>query len=227
MLYTIAYNNDKNLKKVVLSMKIFDISWPLKVGMTEYKNRTTFTVRSEKNVPEHGVGESTLTMHMHTGTHIDAPAHFIANGQGVESVALSSLVGKCRVLDCTEVTEKITAYDLEHHALKAGEIVLLKTNNSFCEATTSFDPNFVYLDQSAAQLLAEKKIKTLGFDYLGIERNQPFHPTHKLLLQHDIAIIEGLRLAHIASGAYFLCCLPLALEGADAAPARAILFQDF
>jgi arylformamidase len=74
-------------------------------------------------------------------------------------------------------------------------------------------------------LFAEKKVKAIGIDYLGIERNQPDHATHTILMKHNIAIIEGLRLADAVAGDYFFICLPLNVIGLEAAPARAVLLR--
>ncbi len=93
------------------------------------------------------------------------------------------------------------------------------------------------MDASGAEFLAEKRVRAVGIDYIGIERSdiQKDHATHETLLQHNIPIIEGLRLAHAPGlttkenssrahqGIYYLVCLPLRVEGIEAAPARAIL----
>ena len=89
-----------------------------------------------------------------------------------------------------------------------------------------FHYNFVYVDKSAAEYLVQIKSVAIGIDYLGIERDQPQHDTHALLLQNNIPIIEGLRLGHVKPGYYTLMCLPLLIPGLDAAPARAILIED-
>ncbi len=102
-------------------------------------------------------------------------------------------------------------------------IVLFKTKNSLLECDALFNPVFIFLAPDAAQLLVEKQVKAVGIDYLGIERGQPDHATHVTLLAKNIPIIEGLRLKDIKAGSYFLCCLPLAIQGLEAAPARAVL----
>jgi len=89
-----------------------------------------------------------------------------------------------------------------------------------------FNQNFIYLDSGAAQYLSSKNLSVVGIDSLGIERNQPNHETHKILFEHNILIIEGLRLAHVAPAIYELVCLPLNIVGSDGAPARAILIKD-
>lgn len=206
-------------------MKIIDISWPISNDMTQYKDakhvRTTLTKTMERDA----VRESLITMSTHTGTHIDAPSHFLATGKSVDHIDLDSITGPCRILDFTHSVERITAQDLVAQTIGSGEIILLKTRNSFSLPTAAFDHNFVYLAEDAARYLIECRVKAVGIDYLGIERNQAKHHTHTLLMEHNITIIEGLRLGSVVAGIYVLCCLPLLLPGLDAAPARAVLIE--
>ena len=205
-------------------MKIFDISWPITPEITEYKNKKTVRIDHVKTFERDAVRESVIQLGSHTGTHIDAPSHFIASGTSFEDLPIDACIGACVVIDCTNVAV-ITSDILRMHDIGAHAIVLCKTDNSDCEPTAEFNPSFVYLDASAAQYLAEKQIKAVGIDYLGIERNQPAHETHILLMQEGITIIEGLRLANVPAGSYELICLPLKIECVEAAPARAILIS--
>lgn len=204
-------------------MKIIDISWPLSVSMTEYKNRKSVRISAVKNFESDLVRESVISFNSHTGTHIDAQSHFLENGASIEHVDLDSVVGSCRVIDLTEVEKMIVPEHLEKHALCAGERILLKTRNSFLANDALFDAQFVYVSKETAVYCAEKKIRTIGIDYLGIERNQPQHETHTFFFNAGITIVEGLRLAIVTQGTYQLVCLPLLIPGIDAAPARAIL----
>lgn len=210
-------------------MKIIDISWPLSENSTSYKNRKTLTFESQKSFELDKYRETKITLDSHAGTHVDAPSHFLQHGQTIDHITLDRLVGPCTVLDLTDVIEKITAEILEEFdcQINAGDIVLFKTTNSATQVSDQFNPNFVYLDASGAQYLARKQIKAVGIDYLGIERNQPGHETHTILMSNGVLIVEGLRLAHVHAGAYFFCCLPINLVGLDGAPARAILFASF
>ena len=207
-------------------MKVFDISWPISESMTEYKDGKSVKFRPTKCMENNNAREWDVSMSNHIGTHIDAAAHFLATGQTVDKVDLNALVGPCRVIDLTSVTDRIMPEHLEPLGISSGEIILLKTTNSFREPNDRFSYSFVYIDQLAAQYLATQNIKALGFDYLGIERNQPNHQTHKAFMQFNIPIIEGLRLETIRAGKYFFCCLPLYFIGLDSAPARAILIKD-
>ncbi len=204
---------------------MIDISWSIEHGTTtEYQDRETLAIELRARFSEHGMEESTICMGTHTGTHIDAPAHFIKGGKTIDQFPLSTFYGDCTVVDCTGVEDVITPEHLSSSLIKDGAIILLKTSNSFLSATGSFYPEFVYLSEEGAQYLAERKVKAVGIDYLSIERNQPNHPTHKALLSQNIPIIEGLRLAPVDAGEYTIQCLPLKLIGTEAAPARAVLF---
>ncbi len=206
--------------------KIIDISWPITEDITTYKNRKFVSITPIRKFETDGVRESTITLWSHTGTHIDAPAHFLSDGATIDAIDLRSVVGACRVLDLTSIEDHITVADLERHEIQAGEIVLLKTKNSQSPVAAPDNMDFVYLDGAAAEYLVKCGVRAVGTDHLGIERGQPKHETHIALLGTGVIIIEGLRLAHVEAGKYFLCCLPLAIQGGDAAPARAILLAD-
>ncbi len=206
-------------------MEIIDISWPLHPQMTEYKDKKTISFEHIKLFERDDVRESVIHLGSHTGTHVDAPGHFMEHEITIDQVSLSTMVGPCVVLDMTHVDEYIGSDDLTPYALHEGSIVLFKTTNSALELRQPFDPKFVYLAASGAEYLIEKKVKAVGIDYLGIERNQQGHETHMLLFKSSITIIEGLRLGHVQAGHYFFVCLPLAVQGLEAAPARAILMQ--
>lgn len=174
-----------------------------------------------------GVADSSIAMNVHTGTHIDAPAHFIAGGATIEQLDLNQCNGVCRVIDLTGHSlaegDAIGIDDLRPHAPQRGERLLLKTRNSERGPEDSFDFNFVYLRSDAAQYLVECEVSLVGIDALGIERAQTDHATHQILLGGGVMIIEGLRLAHVVPGDYQLGCAPLLIKGAEAAPARAWL----
>lgn len=205
-------------------MKVIDISWPISAEMTAYKDRKVVQLDAIKAFEKDGVRESIITIGSHTGTHIDAPSHFLKDGKTIDKIVLEKFIGECSVLDLSDVVDAITADHLSMYEIAPDDIILLKTMNSDYQPTDPFLKDFVYLDASGAQYLADQGVRAVGVDYLGIERNQPEHDTHTLLLQEEIPIIEGLRLAHVQEGYYSFICLPLAVQGIDGAPARAILF---
>jgi len=207
------------------SMKTIDISMPIHPAMPVYKGkpakRPVFTVDSNLNT--HSCYETRLTMNLHTGTHFDAPMHMLAGGTSIDQLDLNRVITPCKVLDLTEVEDHISERDLAGKSISEEDFILLKTRNSIQDDI--LESNFVYLDQSGAAYLKEQKICGVGIDALGIERNQPDHPTHKILLEAGILILEGLRLQEAAEGDYLLYALPIPLMGVEAAPARAILVE--
>ncbi|MBM3893821.1 cyclase family protein [Candidatus Dependentiae bacterium] len=204
---------------------LIDISWPISPTMTAYKDKKVVSFTATKQFETDQVRETHVLIGTHTGTHIDAPAHFLATGETIDKQSLSRLIGACRVIDLTHCVEKITASDLALHNLKPGERILCKTRNSLRSSEDLFNPLFIFIDHSASIFCVEQKISAIGVDYLGIERSQPGHETHTTLLGAGIALIEGLRLAHVQPGVYGLICLPLLLDGLDGSPARAILLE--
>ncbi len=207
-------------------MKVIDISWPISKATTGYKDKDVVEFEEVKHFIKDGSRETNIRLSSHTGTHIDAPSHFLRDGKAIDQIKLERLVGPCRVLDLTIVEDKVTRDHLQEHEISENDIVLLKTNNSIKSPTEKFSPHFIYLDDSGAHYLVEKKIKAVGIDYLGIERSQTGHPTHIALMHADIAIIEGLRLQHVQPGSYMFICLPLYTIGLEAAPARAALITE-
>lgn len=204
-------------------MKIFDISMPIHSQMPVYKNKQEKrpVIEITRDIDQ-GARESRITMDMHTGTHMDAPMHMIKGGRDISCYSLDDFVGPCIVLDFSHLDDAITKGDLENKEFETGSFVLLKTRNSMEDV---FNPAFVYLESSGAAYLAEKGVRGVGIDAPGIERNQPGHETHKILLEWGIMILEGLRLKGVGEGHYTLIALPLNIPGAEAAPVRAVLLE--
>lgn len=205
-------------------MRIIDITMTIHHDMPVYKNleakRPVHVV--EKRMPPDTINESSLTLNLHTGTHIDSPFHMMAEGYPTECLDLEKLITPCKVIDLMTVEDGIAREDLEHLAIEPGDFLLFKTRNSLDEG---FRPDYIYVKESGARYLAEKQIKGVGIDTLGIERAQPGHETHIALLERDILIIEGLSLKDVAPGSYTLIALPLKIRNADGAPARVILID--
>jgi arylformamidase len=202
-------------------MKIYDITVPIYEGMTVYKNKPekqpVYTTVTNGHVTE-----SRISLDVHTGTHIDAPLHMINDGETFETIPLENLVGNVKVFDLTQVEDGISQSDLEPLHIVEGDFILFKTRNSFVD---EFQFDFVYLKADAASYLAERKIKGVGIDALGIERSQEGHPTHKTLFGANIIVMEGLYLREVKAGNYFMIAAPLKLKGLDAAPARVLLLE--
>lgn len=168
-----------------------------------------------------------ITLSTHTGTHLDAPSHFLGEGSGVDAVPLTHLIGAVTVID-TGSLNGITHNDLKQ-LIPGKEVpsrILFKTQNSHRKIIDEleFHEDFVALDASAAHWLTQHQVTTVGIDYYSIE---PFHnpgnPVHQVLLQHGVAILEGIRLIDVEPGRYRLVALPLNLQGLDGSPMRVIL----
>lgn len=206
-------------------MRIYDVSMTIHPRMAVWKRNQerlpVFTIERDFDVDGTGSRQTRVSLDMHTGTHVDAPLHFLAHGSPIENTGLDKLVRPVRVLDLTNVEDKITRLDLENFRFGAGDFLLLKTKNSYVDV---FDFEFVYLERTGAAYLVEREIAGVGIDALGIDRSQADHATHKQLLSNEIVIIEGLRLGDVPAGDYFMVALPLKLQGVEAAPARVILF---
>lgn len=168
-----------------------------------------------------------LSLSAHTGTHMDAPRHFIANGRTMESLPLAAVVGRCRVIEIKH-KRAITVEELHPYKLRRGERILFKTRNSArswkLAQSAIFDENYVYVPANTASYLVKCGVMTVGVDYLSVGGYQKdIVECHQILLGAEVWIIEGLDLSSIQPGNYDLVCLPLKILGADGAPARAIL----
>ncbi|MDQ0339663.1 arylformamidase [Caldalkalibacillus uzonensis] len=205
-------------------MKIYDISMPIHQDMPVYKNKVEkkphFEVMSDFKTGK--VHETRIHLDVHTGTHVDAHLHMFEDGETIEAIRLEELVGPCKVLDFTHVEDGISKADLEQKQINPSDFILLKTKNSF---DTEFNFEFIYLKEDGARYLADIGVKGVGIDALGIERNQPGHPTHKTLMNKNIIILEGIKLDQVDERVYFMVAAPLKLLNVDAAPARVMLFD--
>ncbi|MDQ0483555.1 cyclase family protein [Guptibacillus hwajinpoensis] len=202
-------------------MKMYDVSAPIFNGMPVYKNKDE--KQPEINTTTNGhVTESRLSLDVHTGTHVDAPLHMMNDGATFETIKMEDLVGQAKVIDVTNVKGAISDKDIESEDIQEGDFILFKSQNSFED---EFNFEFVFVGEDAARYLAERNIRGVGVDGLGIERSQPEHPTHRSLFEKDVIIMEGLRLKDVAAGQYFMVAAPLKLQGTDASPARVLLFD--
>lgn len=201
-----------------------DISIPLTTGMVHYPGDPVVRIEREQDIARGDAATvSSVFMSAHSGTHVDAPLHFLAGGRPVDEVPFDAMTGKARVIEVRD-DESIKAAEIEACGVERGEILLFKTRNSALWADRSFNPGYVYLSTEAAALLVKKKVRTVGIDYLsvgGFERNEA--EAHRLLLEASVCIIEGLDLSAARPGAYEFLCLPLRIAGGEAAPARAII----
>lgn len=201
--------------------KIIDVSMPIHEKMPVYAGDPKPSMEWAKSLPDDSSFVTKLSFGAHTGTHVDAPMHFKIDGLRLDQVPLDSFVGTALIVDATHETEKVTLKTVQGQKVKKGDIVLFKTRNS---SENFFRNDFVYLDTDAANFLVGFGVKTIGVDGLSVDRYKSGnHPTHHALLDNGVAIIEGLCLKEAPVGRHFFVCLPLKLQGTEAAPARAVL----
>jgi len=205
-------------------MKPIDVTVVLKPGMPVWPGEPGLEIHRIHSI-ENGIGANVSAIHTgcHIGTHIDAPLHFIEEGRSIEALDLDLFVGEVTVFPMS-VERCIDRDDLETLGIRDGQRILFKTANSDLWEIDTFQADYVYITESAASYLVETRVKTVGIDYLSVERFGLDHaPTHKILLGAGVGVIEGLDLREVNGGVYDLVCLPLKLAGADGSPARVIL----
>ena len=204
-----------------------DVSVPLHTGMVHWPDNPPVSIERELNMDRGNVcNVSKMSMGVHTGTHMDAPIHFIHGGIGIDQMPLTASIGRARVIEIGD-TVSIKPGELAGHDIQRGERILFKTRNSArCWQSDDFVEDFVYIAHEAAQYLAALGVQTVGVDYLSVGGFAVDGPeTHQALLGGGVWIIEGLNLSQVEPGDYDLICLPLRIVGGDGAPARAILRQ--
>jgi len=166
---------------------------------------------------------SLLTMGSHTGTHVDAPFHFLEDGARLGAVPLDRMVGECVVLDL-RARAAVDAAALSAAPIRPGDLVLCRTDNSWRWEQPSFQRDFTYLAPDGAEVLLDRGARAIGMDYLSIEQfGSTGFPVHKRVLGAGLFVIEGLDLRRVEPGRYTLVCLPLKFPDLDGAPARAVL----
>ncbi|HEY1388798.1 MAG TPA: cyclase family protein [Ktedonobacterales bacterium] len=202
-----------------------DVSVSLHTGMVHWPDNPPVSIEREMSMERGDVyNVSKMSMGVHTGTHMDAPIHFIRGGIGIDQMPLTAAIGRTRVIEIGD-SVSIKPDELAGHIIQRGERILFKTRNSArCWQTGDFVEDFVYIAHEAAQYLASIGVQMVGVDYLSVGGYSVDGPeTHQALLGGGVWIIEGLNLAQVEPGIYDLICLPLRIIGGDGAPARAIL----
>jgi arylformamidase len=210
-------------------MQYFDISVPITNEMTVWpKDPKVILKRVQKIETGDNANVSHLQAGVHTGTHVDAPYHFLQNGKTVEALRLDVLNGRAYVLHLPESVDVVDAkifakFNFPPHTQR----LLIKTRNSniWNNKPNEFDTTFVGISADGAEELVKRGVKLIGIDYLSVAPYKQSRPTHEILLGAELIILEGLDLSKVTQGYYTLHCLPLKLMGADGAPARAILVK--
>jgi arylformamidase len=208
--------------------RIIDLSLPVHPEMLHWGRRPTFEMVEE--ITDTSPSEvSRWLIGAHTGTHIDAPSHFVKGGATVDSLPIEHTVGEARVLDLRHVDKEITDVDLIAAGAEGATRVLFKTRNSTDALTrTEKSSTWVGLGPSGAQWLVDQGVVFAANDYMTIEA--PDHtaewPTHVILCSAGVVILENANLAEAEPGDYYLVCQPVPFEGREAAPAPTILLTN-
>ena len=207
-------------KSPEVSSKWLDVSVPIYSGMVHWPDNPPIELDVLMHVDRGDICTvSALKMGTHTGTHIDAPIHFLPGGAGIEEVPMENLIGPARVIEIKD-PDAVKADELRVHNIGVRERLLFKTSNSHrCWNTSEFVPKFVSIAEDAASYLASLNTLAVGIDYLSAGSPE----THRTLLSAGVVIVEGLNLTGVSPGPYELLCLPLKILGGDGAPARVLL----
>jgi arylformamidase len=211
-------------------MKMYDITLPISPTMPVWPGDPPVVLEQVSSM-DAGAHDnvSHLGCSVHTGTHVDAPHHFLNDGRTVESLSLELLTGPVQVIQIPEQVDLITADILENAAISSGTSrLLLKTRNSrlWQRREKEFVKDFVGISVDGAEWLVRAGVKLVGIDYLSIAPYRQSTPVHQVLLKPGIIILEGVDLSSVSPGIYTLYCLPLKLAGSDGAPARVILIEE-
>ena len=209
-------------------MKTIDISIPVSPAMPVWPNNPGVElVRINKIEAGANSNVSRLALGVHTGTHVDAPVHFVQGAPGIDSLALGVLIGKAYIINLPRA-KRVTAPDLASAKIPPRtKRLLIRTRNSdyWARGDTDFHTDYVGVGPDAAEWLVKRRIQLVGVDYLSVAPWKESRPTHEILLRAGIVIVEGLNLSGVAPGPYDFICLPLNLVGCDGAPARAVLMK--
>ena len=205
---------------------IYDVTVPITNTMPVWPNDPAVHLLPKSHLSRdktHTVRLTAIEMGSHTGTHIDAPYHFVEGGRRLHEIPLEQLTGKATVFQIGGV-QSIGPRELERLNWDGVDKVLFKTENSNHWQDGKFYEDFVYLEPEGAEFLVERRVELAGIDYLSVDKfRSEKHPAHFVLLPKNIVILEGLNLSLVPEGEYTLFALPLNLQDADGAPTRVIL----
>ncbi len=207
-------------------MQIYDITLTIENGMPVWPGDTEVSLERVAEIgKESDSNISQICMSVHTGTHVDAPIHFLPKGTGVDQLPLKLLTGRVYVL------EMLKANLITAEALKKADIpprtrrLIIKTRNSqfWSSKNKVFQTEFVGISPDGAQFLVDHGVKLIGMDYLSVAPYKQGQIPHEIFLKAGVVLVEGLNLSKVSQGRYSLFCLPLKILNSDGAPARAIL----
>ena len=204
-------------------MAFHDISLKLTGETVRWVTAPPFELEERRRMSKGDPNNSSaLNMSVHSGTHIDAPFHFVADGNTIDQLPLERFIGPALVY-AVEAKRYITKEHVAGIRLDGATRVLFKTRNSELLHQREYDPDFVAFSVEAAQSLVELGVELVGLDYLSVAHADEQVPVHRAFLDHGVVLLEGIDLSEVAPGRYELMCLPIPLGDSDGAPCRAVL----
>jgi arylformamidase len=213
-------------RKTDSTVELIDVSLPLNDNLSFWPGSPGFSIRWTKRLDRgDSSNNSFAALDVHSGTHINAPLHFIRFGASVDQIPLDLLIGSCKVIHFPDI-KQVTPSDLTNANIEQDtERLLIRTQNSifWTAKIPEFKKEFTALSIEAARWIVGQGIRLLGIDYLSMGTLRNSIPVHQILLGAGVVLLEGLNLIHARTGTYELICLPLNIVGAEGAPARVIL----
>ena len=205
--------------------KYIDITFPINKDLPSWPGSIGYSSTFHLSIPKDSNNLSSINIDNHFGTHLDAPLHFIRGGKTVQELDLDKLIGRVYMAEVFgskeigkgQLNEADIPIDCKRLILKTDNQKLWERNN------TVFYEDFCALSKDGAQWIVDRGIELIGIDYLSIQRFQDGPETHQILLEHEVVIVESLKLDEVSGGWYDLICLPIKLEGLEGAPARVLL----
>lgn len=214
-------------------MKIFDISMPIRPEMPVWPGDPPVILNRLSAINEGAsANTSQIQMCVHTGTHIDAPKHFLDNGKTIDQIPMEKLIGEVVVFHIEDQADVISAAVLQKHPdsklLSSTQKILFKTRNSLRLHThpTAFHQDYVGIDTSGAEFLSQFDLDLIGVDYYSVAKFNDTRVPHQIFLRQEIVLLEGIDLTDVPGGRYRIICLPLNIAGCEGAPARVILTSE-
>jgi arylformamidase len=201
-----------------------DITMPVRNNMVHWPGDRDIVVKRVNSIKAgDDYNLTNLSLSAHTGTHMDAPLHFIDNAKDISTLPFNAVIGRAKVIEIKD-NQSIKPEELMSRKIEENDLLLFKTRNSLIDwSMKKFINDYVFLTTEAAEYLKYKKVKTIGIDYLSIAGLNNMEEVHKILLGSEIWIIEGLSLNNVTEGLYDLICLPINIIGSDGAPARVVV----
>ncbi len=212
---------------MTVGSRLYDVTLTLTTDLPTYSGEPGLKIDAVKRIAAGDTANvSRMNLGLHTGTHVDAPVHFIEGASGTDELPLDALCGPARLVRIND-PQAVRVDELERADLRGVERVLFQTRNGELIDDPAFRRDYVYLAPEAAEWLVERGVRLVGIDYLSIEAFGAEPLVHRTLLGANVVIVEGLDLRQPPPGDYELWCLPLKIAGSDGAPARVVLAPRF